>query len=113
MRLAAAKVVQSPVFGFQTSADLTASPSLMSTNPPPRVPPVISTCPSGKIVELRCRRGADMEPALCHWAEGWLRSIFSAVAVGVADLRSGVGQPVCPPPPAYRIFPGSYMAAVP
>src|SRR5437867_4046607 len=100
MMLLAARVVHWPVFGLQISAAFTASASLMSTNPPPRVPPVINTVPSGRIVELRCRRGADMDPALCHCGDGRLRSIFSAVAVGVADFTSGVGQLVFPPPPA-------------
>jgi hypothetical protein len=41
----------------------------MLTKPPPRVPPVISTWPSGKTVELRCRRGADIELTDCQDGE--------------------------------------------
>ena len=60
-----------------------------------------------------CRRAVDIEPALCHAGEVALRLIFSAVAVGVDDLASGVRQPVSPPPPTTRILPGSYMTAEP
>src|SRR5438093_12910002 len=86
--------------GFQSSAVRVASPGLMSTKPPPLVPPVMSTSPSGRMVELRCRWGTDIEPALVHVGEAAFRSIISAVAVGTGDFWSGVGHPVLPPPPA-------------
>ena len=70
------------VVGFHSSAARAASPVLMSTKPPPVVPPVMSTCPSGRIVELRCRRRNAIEPALDQLGEAAFKSIFSAVAVG-------------------------------
>src|SRR6266404_4000645 len=101
MTLFAASVVHWVGFaGFQSSAVRVASPGLMSTKPPPLVPPVMSTWPSGRMVELRCRRATDIEPALVHVGGAALRSILSAVAVGVEDLGSFVGHAVLPPPPA-------------
>src|SRR5882724_3950376 len=74
MRLFAASVVHWVGFaGFQSSAVRVASPGLMSTKPPPLVPPVISTVPSGRMVELRCRRGTDIEPALVHAGDAAFR----------------------------------------
>src|SRR5215207_4927926 len=96
-----ASVVHSPVAGFQTSAAFVARPSLMLTKPPPLVPPVTSTWPSGRIVEFRCRRETDIGLVFCQAGDAWLRSMTSAVAVG--SVASGSGdwpQPVWPPPPA-------------
>src|SRR5689334_14403384 len=114
MTLFEASVVHWFVFGSHSSAALAASAGLMSTNPPPVVPPVTSTVPSGRMVEFVWRRANCIEPALVHWGDGWLRSIFSAVAVGADERASGVwAQVALPPPPAYRILPGSYITAVP
>src|SRR5437870_13765742 len=113
MTLLAASVVHCLVFGSQSSASRAASPGLMSTKPPPVVPPVMSTVPSGRMVELRCRRGTDIDATLVHAGDGAFRSMISAVAVGTDAFASGVGQFGSPPPPAYRIFPASYITAVP
>src|SRR6266542_524811 len=100
MMLFAASVVHwVGFFGSQSSAVLAASAVLMSTNPPPVVPPVMSTVPSGRMVELRCRRGRAIDPALVHDGVAALRSIFSAVAVGAPVLASGDCHPGFPPPP--------------
>src|SRR6266540_3977858 len=101
MTLFAARVFHWLVFGSQSSAAFAASAGLMSTKPPPEVPPVIRTVPSGRMVELRCRRGTDIEPALLHVGDATVMSIFSAVAVGAPLLASGVWlQVLLPPPPA-------------
>src|SRR5215208_5375889 len=113
MMLFDASVVHWLVAGFHSSAALAARAGSMLTNPCPRVPPVMSTWPSGRMVEVRWRRGTDIEPALCHVGLPDVRSIFSAVAVGSPALGSGVFQPRDPPPPAIRILPGSYIAPVP
>src|SRR3954453_19448040 len=99
MTLLAASVVQPFVAGSHSSAVRGAWPGLRTTKPPPLVPPVTSTCPSGRIVAFMCRRATDIEPALCHEGEVTLRLIFSAVAVGAPDFASGVPQLRSPPPP--------------
>ena len=44
----------------------------------------MSTVPSGSTVELRWRRGTDIEPALVHVGVAAVRSIRSAVALSHA-----------------------------
>src|SRR6266516_1551696 len=89
--------VQCPVFGFHASAAWTAPDKVLK--PPALVPPVTSTWPSGRIVAFRCRRGKCMLSVLLQCGPVTLRSIVSAVAVGVLDFASLVLQLRSPPPP--------------
>src|SRR6266545_7196320 len=89
--------VQCPVLGLHTSAAWTAPDKLLK--PPALVPPVTSTWPSGRIVAFKCRRAKCMLSVLLQCAPGTLRSIVSAVSVGVLDFASLVLQLRSPPPP--------------
>src|SRR5438067_13434239 len=102
MRITAllASVVQVSVVGLQSSAAWTAPAELL--NPGAPVPPVANTSPVGRIVAFRCRRAYAIEPVYLHVGLASFRSMTSAVFVGGLY-----------PPPAYRIFPGSYMTADP
>src|SRR5215207_6206228 len=93
-----ASSVQRPVVGLHTSAACTAPDR--SLNPPELVPPVTSTCPSGRIVAFRCRRAWCIASVLVHRGPETLRSMISAVAVGAPVLGSVVLQFKFPPPPA-------------
>src|SRR5213078_4024808 len=95
-----ARVAQVPVLGLQSSAAWTAPAKLLK--PGALVPPVTSTSPVGRIVAFMCRRAYAIEPVYLHAGLASFRSMTSAVFVGGSS-----------PPPAYRIFPGSYMTADP
>src|SRR3954451_9399318 len=109
--LLAASSVHTPVFGSHSSAACTAVDR--SLNPPPLVPPVARTSPSGRTVAFRCRRPWLMEPVLRQAGPLTLRSIVSAVAVGSLALGSLALVLRYPPPPTKMIFPVSYITAEP
>src|SRR5690348_16501070 len=94
-----ARAVQRPVVGLQTSAVRTAPVRLL--NPAPAVPPVTSTSPVGSRVAFIWRRANHIEPVYVQVGFATFKSMISAVLVGGS------------PPPAYRIFPGSYITADP
>src|SRR5207249_5619692 len=102
MRITAllASVVHVPVVALHSSAACTAPTA--SLKPGALVPPVTNTSPVGKIVAFMCRRAYAIEPVYLHAGLASFRSMTSAVFVGGSS-----------PPPAYRIFPGSYMTADP
>ena len=86
--------------GSHSSAASTALLVGAVLNPTASVPPVTSTLPSASRVPLCWRRATLIWPTKLHVAAP-PRSIISAVLVGVS------------PPPTMRIFPASYMTAVP
>ncbi len=96
---ALASMVQVSVAGFHNSAAKTGVVALLC--PGPDVPPVASTVPSGNSVLLTWRRGMFMDATERHDGVAAFRSMTSAVAVGGSA------------PPATRILPSAYMAAVP
>ncbi len=75
-----ASVLQVPVDGFHTSAGKTGDDEL--SNPPPLLPPVTSTVPSGSSVPLCWRRAFAIEPVFVHVGEDEFRLMISAVLVG-------------------------------
>src|SRR2546422_10043753 len=95
--LALARVVQMPVDGSHTSVGKTGDDEL--SNPPPLLPPVTSTVPSGSSVPLCWRRANPIDAVFVHLGEDEFRSMVSAVLVGGS------------PPPAYKILPASYITA--
>src|SRR3954453_21688254 len=91
-------VVQLPVAGSHISAARMAPAASL---PGLLEPPVTSPLPSGNNVAFTSRRAYVIGLVYCQAGEGALRSMISAVFVGV------------PPPPTTRILPSSYMADVP
>src|SRR6266850_8433701 len=101
MRITAflASDAQRPVAGVHSSASYTAPAGF--EKPVSAVPPVTSTAPVGSSVAFICRRACAIEPVYVHVGLALFKSMISAVLVGGS------------PPPAYRIFPGSYITADP
>src|SRR6266852_9143360 len=101
MRITAlrASVVHRPVAGVHSSASYTAPAGLLK--PVSAVPPVTSTSPVGSSVAFICRRACAIEPEYVHVGLALFKSMISALLVGGS------------PPPAYTIFPGSYITADP
>src|SRR3954447_4763685 len=98
-----ASVVQAPVAGFQSSAGRTAPAASLKVADVE--PPVASTVPSGSTVALKSRRAERIAPVGCQAGLPPPRSMTSQVLTGATLLDLA--------PPAYRIFPGSYMTAEP
>src|SRR4051794_605934 len=92
-----AMVVQLPVAGFHSSAARILPEASL---PGALEPPVTSTLPSGNNVAFTFRRAYAIGLVYCQAGEGALRSMISAVLVGV-------------PPPVTSILPSSYMTDVP